>query len=218
MIYKCIDCGRTGFEKSVCVFVYVYIALNTSNCTPFICLYKFVAPNKMSEAPSSLAHRGKAFICNFPQLYTSFTLSWDKCVDFEKATPAFDPSQCNPSPDGVPYLQGLLQATLQRVTEHHNGEEQTTEQRRPGIPSQQGNLPAREATCIQRVLAHTTSKPICADGSQTHHHQDVGHHMDLCVVHHLQKRTSDDKDGQLVIPPHSLRRLIILHSISFIPL
>lgn len=27
MIYKCIDCGRTGFEKSVCVFVYVLHSL-----------------------------------------------------------------------------------------------------------------------------------------------------------------------------------------------
>lgn len=103
--------------------------------------------------------------------------------------------------------------SLESIAEHDNSDEQTTEQCSYNKPGQQENLPTGKAACVQGVLTHTTGKPVGADGGQTHYHQDVGNHMDLCVVHHLKKENDSQRQqkpqeqqstaGQFVIySPH----------------
>ena len=103
------------------------------------------------------------------------------------------PSICYPA--SWPHLQRLLQASLQGVAEHHNSNEQAADQRGHDEPSQQENFPAGEAAGIQGVLTHATGHPVGADGGQAHHHQDVGHYVDLRVLHHLKERESTVKDN-----------------------
>lgn len=102
---------------------------------------------------------------------------------------------CHPNhyPDQWPHLQGLLQTSLQSIAEHHNSDEQAAEQCNYNEPGQQEDLPTGEAACIQGVLTHTTGNPVGADGGQAHHHQDVGNHVDLCVVHHLKKESYNQR-------------------------
>lgn len=82
---------------------------------------------------------------------------------------------------------------MQSIAEHHNSDEQIADQYGYSKPSQQENFPTGEAACIQGVLTYTTGKPVGADGGQTHHYQDVGHHVDLRVVHHLEKVRAQSK-------------------------
>ncbi|KAK6298119.1 hypothetical protein J4Q44_G00311740, partial [Coregonus suidteri] len=98
------------------------------------------------------------------------------------------PSSCHPS---GPYLEGLLEFSLQGVAEHHSRQQPDTHHPRQAIPGQQEGLPGGEPGRVQGVLTHPPSKQVDPDCYQAHQHQNVGHHVDLCVVHHLEGQRSN---------------------------
>lgn len=101
--------------------------------------------------------------------------------------------------DAIPEtdLQGRLQAALHCVAHDDSQQHEDGEEARDSKVGLQEVLPAGKPPCIQRILTNLWRKIVDAQRSQTNDHEGVGHDVYVCVVHHLRKSHTNERECKI---------------------
>lgn len=101
--------------------------------------------------------------------------------------------------DAVPQadLQRRLQAALHRVAHDDSQQHEDGEEARDGKVGLQEVLPAGKPPRVQRVLTDLWRKVVDAQRGQTDDHEGVGHDMYVCVIHHLRRSHTKDRECKI---------------------